>query len=189
MAQHNEVEFEKELCDYLATRGWLSSTNDVGYDKARALFPEDIFGWLEGTQADELAKAVKPNDSAALQAKAREQLLDRLVKVLDLPLSSQGGTLRALRKGFQSGSASLKMAQFRPADNLNPTTLALYGEVRLRVMRQVHYSKSNKNSIDLVFFVNGLPVATAELKTDFTQSIQHAIRQYQETADPPVRRC
>ncbi len=92
--------------------------------------------------------------------------------------------MRVLRKGFQSGSASLKMAQFRPADNLNSMTLELYGKVRLRVMRQVHYSKSNKNSIDLVFFVNGLPVATAELKTDFTQSIQHAIRQYQEDRRP-----
>ncbi len=184
MAQHNEVEFENELCEHLAANGWLYSASDVGYDKARALFPDDVFGWLQDTQDGELAKAIKPTDSPVLQAKAREQLLDRLVKVLDLPLSSQGGTLRVLRKGFQSGSASLKMAQFRPADNLNPVTLELYGKVRLRVMRQVHYSKSNKNSIDLVFFVNGLPVATAELKTDFTQSIQHAIRQYQEDRRP-----
>ncbi len=87
MAQHNEVEFEKELCDHLAAHGWLYSVNDVGYDKGRALFPEDIFGWLEDTQADELAKAVKPTDSPALQAKAREQLLDRLVKVLVVCLS------------------------------------------------------------------------------------------------------
>jgi len=184
MAQHNEVEFEKELCQHLASNGWLYSPTDAGYDKVRALFPDDVFGWLEDTQPKELAKTVKPTDSPALQAKARDQLLDRLVKVLDLPLSSQGGTLRALRKGFQHGSASLKMAQFRPADNLNPVTLGMYGKVRLRVMRQVHYSKSNKNSIDLVFFVNGLPVATAELKTDFTQSIQHAIRQYQEDRRP-----
>jgi len=109
---------------------------------------------------------IKPTDSPVLQAKAREQLLDRLVKVLDTPLAAQGGTLRVLRKGFQHGSASLKMCQFRPADNLNPTTLKLYGRVRLRVMRQVHYSKSSNKSIDLVFFVNGIPVATAELKTD-----------------------
>src|SRR5664279_3662246 len=166
MAQHNEVEFEKELCQYLAANGWLYSPTDTGYDKTRALFPDDVFGWLEETQPKELAKAVKPTDSPVLQAKAREQLLDRLVKVLDTSMSAQGGTLRVLRKGFQHGAASLKMCQFRPADNLNPITLQLYGRVRLRVMRQVHYSKSSRNSIDLVFFVNGIPVATAELKTD-----------------------
>ena len=184
MAQHNEVEFEKELCEYLAANGWLYSPTDAGYDKLRGLYPDDVFGWLVGTQPNELAKAVKPDDAPALQAKAQEQLLDRLAKVLDTPLTAQGGTLRVLRKGFQLGSASLTMCQFRPADNLNPTTLEMYGQVRLRVMRQVHYSRANKNSIDLVFFVNGIPVATAELKTDFTQSVQHAIQQYQQDRRP-----
>ena len=78
MAQHNEVEFEKELCQYLADHGWSYSPTDAGYDKARALFPDDVFGWLEETQPKELAKTVKPTDSPVLQAKAREQLLDRL---------------------------------------------------------------------------------------------------------------
>ena len=70
MAQHNEVEFEKELCAHLTANGWVYSPTDAGYDKARALFPEDVFGWLEDTQADELAKAVKAADSPALQTKA-----------------------------------------------------------------------------------------------------------------------
>lgn len=46
MAQHNEVEFERELCEHLATNGWLDSPNDDGYDRQRALFPDDVFAWL-----------------------------------------------------------------------------------------------------------------------------------------------
>ena len=65
MAQEHESAFERELCEYLAAHGWLYSTNDDGYDKDRALFPEDVFGWLEDTQPDELAKVIKPGASAA----------------------------------------------------------------------------------------------------------------------------
>ena len=76
------------------------------------------------------------------------------------------------------------MAQFQPADLLNPTTLADYGKMRLRVMRQVFYSTKNTNSIDLVLFVNGLPVATLELKTDFTQNVEDAKEQYRSDRAP-----
>ena len=51
-------------------------------------------------------------------------------------------------------------------------------------MRQVHYSTQNSNSIDLVFFVNGIPVATAELKTDFTLNITDAVLQYKHHRHP-----
>ena len=72
----------------------------------------------------------------------------------------------------------LKLAEFKPALAINPDILARYEANRLRVVRQVRYSQHNENSIDLVLFLNGLPVATAELKTDFTQSIDDAIDQY-----------
>jgi type I restriction enzyme R subunit len=72
----------------------------------------------------------------------------------------------------------LKLAEFKPALAINPDILARYQANRLRVVRQVRYSLHNENSIDLVLFLNGLPVATAELKTDFTQSITDAIDQY-----------
>ena len=56
--------------------------------------------------------------------------------------------------------------------------------MRVRVMRQVHFSTADQRSIDLVFFVNGLPVATVELKTDFTQSLDEAISQYRKDRHP-----
>jgi type I restriction enzyme R subunit len=72
----------------------------------------------------------------------------------------------------------LKLAEFKPALAINPDILARYEKNRLRVVRQVRYSLHNENSIDLVLFLNGVPVATVELKTDFTQSITDAVDQY-----------
>ena len=60
MAQHNEIEFERELAEYLADHDWLYSSNDAGYDRERALFPEDVFAWLVATQPEQLEKVVKP---------------------------------------------------------------------------------------------------------------------------------
>ena len=59
-----------------------------------------------------------------------------------------------------------------------------YQANRLRIVRQVRYSLQNENCIDLVLFLNGLPVATAEAKTDFTQSIDDAMDQYRFDRNP-----
>lgn len=184
MGKQNEYWFEDELCTHLAANGWLYSRDDTGYDRDLALFPDDVFGWLDDTQGDALALKVKPSDPPALQEKAKQQLLGRLAQVLDKPFTQGGGMLGVLRRGFKDVSTQFDMCQFKPAQNLNPETLERYGKVRLRVMRQVHFSPSNQQSLDLVFFVNGLPVATMEVKTDFTQSVQDAILQYQNTRQP-----
>ncbi|GAA1439434.1 DEAD/DEAH box helicase family protein [Mycobacterium cookii] len=182
MAQHNEHPFESELCEHLADNGWLYSTNSTGYDKERALFPEDVFGWLEDVYPDEFAKVVKVGTTQ--EASQRAALLDRIVKVLDTPLDSAGGTLYVLRKEIKHLSAKFRMCEFKPETTLNKATVARYDRVRVRVMRQVYYSTANKRSVDLVLFINGLPVATCELKTDFTQSVQEAIKQYKTTRLP-----
>ena len=119
MAIHNEIEFEKELCDHLAAHGWLYSENDTGYDKTRALFPEDVLGWLTDTQPAELAKVGN-----------RDQLLDRIAKQLDAPLESGGGTLNMLRGTVKHVSSRFSMCQFRPNTSLNETTEGNYGGPR-----------------------------------------------------------
>lgn len=182
MAQHNEIEFERELAEYLAAHGWLYSPNDDGYDRERALFPEDILGWLADTQSEQLAKVVKPG--AGDIAKQQVQLLDRIVKVLDTPMDNGGGTLNLLRKGFSHLAAKFQMCVFKPESTLNEKRNADYAAVRVRVMRQVHFSTADQRSVDLVFFVNGLPVATAELKTYFTQTVADAITQYKTSRLP-----
>jgi type I restriction enzyme R subunit len=178
MTDHSEVVFEGEICAHLESQGWLYAKNDAGYDRERALFPEDLFAWLEETQPKAYEKALK---AAGSQAK----FLDVLTIALDKPLEHGGGTLNILRNGVQYiGGGRLKRAQFRPETSLNATTVEQYEAMRVRVMRQVHFSTADQRSIDLVFFVNGLPVGTVELKTDFTQSLDEAINQYKKDRSP-----
>src|ERR1017187_1733787 len=165
---HQEVVFENELCEYMTAHGWLYSPNDAGYDRERALFPGDLFAWMKATQPAECAK-----HEASSKGHAESSLLDRLLKLME-----EHGSLWVLRNTVKAVAAKFDLCQFKPSHGLNPETLAKYESNRLRVMRQGHYSTSNQNSIDLVFFVNGIPVATAELKTDFTQSVEDAKNQY-----------
>lgn len=176
--QHHESAFEVEICQYLEAHGWLYSPTDAGYDRELALFPEDVFGWLSDTQPDQLAKRIKSDLTSEALAKAQRGVLNTLVKALGADPKVNGGTLSVLRRGFKDLNAQFSMCQFRPNTTLNETTQKRYDAVRLRVMRQVHYSMQNANSIDLVFFINGIPVATAELKTDFVQNVTDAVLQY-----------
>jgi len=178
-----ESEFERELCEHLKANGWLYSPDDTGYDRPRALFPEDLFTWLEETQPDELAKKIKPSMSDQAKAKAKDQILTRLATLLDKG-QPVGGSLQLLRNGFKDTPATFTLMQKRPETSVNPTVTKRYAANRLRVMRQVHYSTKNNKSIDLVLFVNGIPVATLELKTDHKQNIGDAKHQLMTDRDP-----
>ena len=177
MSLHKEISFENEICQHLASHGWLYAEGDAaGYDRTRALFPADVLAWVQGTQPQAWETLTKNHG-----AKADETLMARLRDQLD-----QRGTLDVLRHGIEllGLRAPLKLAEFKPALAINPDILARYAANRLRVVRQVRYSLHNENSIDLVLFLNGLPVATVELKTDFTQSIGDAIDQYRFDRNP-----
>jgi type I restriction enzyme R subunit len=182
--QHHESSLEAGICEHLAVHGWLYSSTGAGYDRELALFPEDVIGWLADTQADQLTKRIKPELTGEALEKARHGVLTTLVKALGADPKANGGTLSVLRRGFKDLNAQFQMCQFRPNTSLNETTAKRYDAVRLRVIRQVHYSTQNGKSIDLVFFVNGIPVATAELKTDFTQNITDAVLQYKNDRLP-----
>lgn len=172
MSLHKEISFESEICQHLAAHGWRYAEGDAvsGYDRARALFPADVVEWVRETQPKAWAVLTKNHGAAA-----GETLLARVRDQLD-----QRGTLEVLRQGidFPGLKESLKLAEFKPALAMNPDILARYAANRVRVVRQVRYSQHHENSIDLVLFLNGIPVATAELKTDFTQKIGDAIDQY-----------
>ncbi|OBG87865.1 restriction endonuclease subunit R [Mycobacterium sp. E802] len=179
--QHHESAFEAEICHYLSEHGWLYSPTDEGYDQELALFTDDVFDWLAATQPEQLEKRIKPELTGDALKKARFGVLAALVKQLGTDPKANGGTLSVLRRGFKDLNAQFAMCQFRPNTTLNETTQKRYDAVRLRVMRQVHYSTQNANSIDLVFFVNGIPVATAELKTDLSiQNVTDAVLQYKQ---------
>ncbi len=171
MNLHLENKFETEICEHLGSHGWLYAKDDAAdYDRARALFPADVLAWVHETQPAAWETLTKNHGPRAV-----ETLLARLRDQLD-----QRGTLDVLRHGVEllGLRQPVKLAEFKPAMGLNPEILARYAANRLRVVRQVRYSLHNENCIDLVLFLNGVPVATAELKTDFTQSVTDAIDQY-----------
>ncbi|WP_406697390.1 type I restriction endonuclease [Singulisphaera sp. Ch08] len=171
MGLHTEIQLETEICEHLAANGWHYAAGDAAkYDRARALFPEDVLDWVRATQP-KAADAINKNHGSH----AAETLLTRLRDQID-----QRGTLDVLRHGIEMLGLreKLALAQFKPALAINPDILARYAANRLRVVRQVRYSLHNENCIDLVLFLNGLPVATIELKTDFTQTVGDAIDQY-----------
>lgn len=171
---HKEIHFESDIVAHLTANGWLEG-DPAKYDRELALYPEDVVGWIQGTQPKVWEKLKAANNGST-----EKTLLARLVKVLDTE-----GSLAVLRQGFKDvGSGKIEMCQFKPAQSINPEILERYSKVRCRVVRQVRYSLSNENSIDLVFFINGIPVATAELKTDFTQSIDDAKNQYRFDRNP-----
>jgi type I restriction enzyme R subunit len=177
MSLHKEINFETEICQHIAANGWLYAEGDAAnYDRALALYPADVLAWVQATQPQAWEILVKNHGD-----KAGETLLARLRDQLD-----QRGTLDVLRHGIEllGLKQPLPVAQFKPALAINPDILARYAANRLRVVRQVKYSLHNENCIDLVLFLNGIPVATVELKTDFTQSIGDAVDQYRYDRNP-----
>jgi type I restriction enzyme R subunit len=177
MSLHKEISFESEVCDCLAGHGWLYVEGDAArYDRARALFSPDLAAWIASTQPAAWESLSKSHGAAA-----ETMVCDRVRHQLD-----SFGTLHVLRHGVEMVGLKqpLAMAQFKPALAMNDDLMARYAANRLRVVRQVRYSTGNENAIDLVLFLNGIPVATVELKTDFTQSVQDAIDQYRFDRHP-----
>ena len=168
---HREIHFETDICTHLGAHGWLYVEGDATqYDRGRALFPPDLLAWVQTTQPQAWESLTRNHGQAA-----ETLLLDRVRKQLD-----DRGTLDVLRHGVELVGLRqpLKLAQFKPALAMNPDLQARYTANSLRVIRQVRYSLHNENCLDLVLFLNGIPVATVELKSDFTQSVQDAVDQY-----------
>ncbi len=171
MSIHKEIRFEDEICFHLAEHGWLYDPSSAAlYDRKRALFAPDLVAWVQETQPKVWESLSRSHGSAAESA-----LLDRVRKQID-----DRGTLDVIRHGVEmiGVRGTISLAQFKPAMGMNPDIIAAYKANRLRVVRQLRYSMANENCFDLALFLNGIPVATAELKTNFTQSITDAIDQY-----------
>lgn len=181
MSIHHERRFEDDVCAHLGAQGWLYAEGDAArYDHLRALFPHDVEAWVRETQPQAWQALEKSHGSGA-----RDALLTQIRKQLDTR-----GTLEVLRQGIDVMGlrTRLQMAQFRPASEANPEIVRRYGANRLRVVRQVRHSVANRDeALDLVLFLNGIPVATAELKTDFTQNVEDAKLQYRVDRPPRVK--
>lgn len=176
---HLECEFERYVSSKLEslskTDGWRISFNDDGFDPNTALYMPDFIEYFEATDPDKLLKMKK-----TLSSNWETNLRLALVKSLE-----NEGTVITLRDGFQmAGYQTITCSGHYPEDPRLVKQKKFYEKNILRVMHQVHYQTAGNKSLDLVFFVNGIPVATAEIKTEFTQTVQDAIKEYQDERRP-----
>lgn len=191
-----EVDLQNDIIAQMAEKGWIVGKGD-GYDRERALYPQDTLQFVQTTQPQEWEKFTRiyPNDT-------ERHFLDALVAQLKKADSNatdiqsrSWGTLGVLRHGLKIRNARFSLCQFKPEHNLNPETLARYSQNICRIVPELVYSpyastaaesepKAKRWRIDLVLFINGLPVATLELKSEFKQTVQSAVLQYKKTRLP-----
>ncbi len=160
-----------------------SLTNGGGYVQGKAAdFSRELA--FDKSAVLRFVKATQPEAWEKLSSIHGEVVEGKFIQRLHKELGNRG-MLDVLRHGIVDYGVRFKLAYFKPASGLNPETLALYDKNILTVTRQVRYSLKNNNAIDLLLSLNGLPVATVELKNQFTgQSAAHAKRQYAADRDP-----
>ena len=204
-AQILEYEFESNICSELGERGWLyqddGDTDAAGWDEGLALVPGDVLHWLATQYPDEYEKAIPTDLTGRPRDAAERALLTHLTKELSKTSridtttgKTVGGLLGVLRTGFTYAQVGRPVAKFGPMIIFPPARPELIDvseasdAVRLRVMRQVRFDITTNETIDVVLSANGIPVTTMELKTDNTQSVNHAIGQYKNDRKPGPKR-
>lgn len=174
MTQTHEAAFETVIESHLLESGYVKVGRE-GFDRARAIFPAVVLGFIRETQDKEWRKL-----EALHGEKTGEQILTDLCKWMDA-----NGSLATLRHGFKCYGRTLRVAFFKAAHALNPELEAHYKANRLGLTRQLHFSPRSEKSVDVTLSLNGIPVATLELKNPLTgQTIDDARRQYMRDRDP-----
>jgi type I restriction enzyme R subunit len=201
----NELTFQNDMIRQLLANGWLLGKPE-NYNRELALYSEDLLGFVQETQDAQWQKFCKlyPNNP---EQKFLERVASQLNKA-DPNAANRAmrtfGTLGVLRHELHDRGTRFRLCQFKPEHDLNPDTLARYEKNRLRVVPELVYSpwateayeaetgvRAKKWRIDLVLFVNGLPVVTLELKSEFKQDVERAIKQYKTTRfaiDPATKK-
>lgn len=171
-----EIGFEEFIeQELVAKHGYRIRSPREHYSKQLAMDTELTLEFVRATQPEEWEKI-----EGQYGADASERFLARV----DEEITSQG-LLHVLRNGVKDRGVTIKLAHFEPQTGMNPKAREEFDANILSVVRQLKYSDQNENSIDMVLFLNGLPLFTAELKNQFTgQNVLNAVRQYQTDRDP-----
>ncbi len=172
---YQEIDFENEIEHALISSGGYEKDYPDAYDSETALFPADVIAFVQKTQPKIWERLIKLD-----AAKASVMLLESLVKELAVK-----GSLAVLREGFKCVGKTVRLAYFAPNTDLDPASAERYNDNRLTIVRQVH-AKSGAIP-DVVLAVNGLPVATVELKNPMSATawnVEDAIEQYRNDRAP-----
>jgi type I restriction enzyme R subunit len=179
---HKETAFEQHFVSELVESQSYIERTDANYNPELALDTELLINFIKQTQSDTWSLMAHKFGAKVEEMFCKE--LDKKLKGSDI--------ITVLREGIQfTWGASIKLCYFKPASNVNPNLEKLYNANVLSAIRQVYYSVKNKgekgknNSIDVVLFINGIPLVTLELKNSLTgQTIQDAIKQYKYDRRP-----
>ncbi|ADJ27127.1 type I restriction endonuclease subunit R [Nitrosococcus watsonii] len=163
---------QQVMIDHLLSHGWQEGKAEL-YDPALALYPEDLIGFVQECHPQLLLEPTQGAPDQAIQL-----LLRRAAAEMDLR-----GALEVLRHGFREQENDISLCQFHPYQEFHPGTLARYKKNRLRVVPNLSYSPYTHEDyipyLDLVFFVNGVPVATLKATSESQPSLSAIIHQYQ----------
>ncbi len=170
-----EKNFEEDIERYLLEEGGYTEGSQKNYDKDRAIDMSTLISFIEKTQPKEWKRYVaKYGDNSARQ----------LYKVFQDDVVSYG-LISVLRKGVTDFGIPIKFCYFAPASELNESLVEKYKANILTVTRQFSYTTRNRNTIDMVLSLNGIPVVAIELKNQFTsQNVEHSRKQWIEDRDP-----
>ena len=173
MAVTHESAFESNIEAHLLSNGW-AKVAPTGYDRKVGLFGEEVIAFVQESQPKAWEQLVARHGGEGI---AREKFL----KVVETALNHRG-TISVLRSPVKDSGVSVRLCYFKPASGLNEEQGKRYAANRLAGVRQLHHSESKPgDSLDLTLVVNGIPVATAELKNPLThQSVEDAMKQYRE---------
>lgn len=171
---HIEATFEEAIVTHLTENGWIQGDSSA-FSRDLAMDKQAVLSFIQSSQPREWEKL-----NFYYKEDTESKFFQRLFKELDIR-----GMLDVLRHGITDSGVKFKLAYFKPDSKLNPETIEQYSQNKLYVTRQVYFSTKNKKSIDLLLALNGLPVATIELKNHFTgQTVNEAIEQYKTSRDP-----
>ena len=160
-----EIHFEDHIVKYLTTdeNGGVKEYNQVHaseYDKENCIIPTEIISFIKTSQ---------PKAYEAIRKDLGEATDAKIVYYISKSLKTNK-TLKTLRSRLKVSGQRLDLVYWQPANDKTLEHGEGYGKNRLSIIRQLAYSKKNNNEIDLGFFINGIPVATAELKNALTSS-------------------
>lgn len=173
-----EIHLEEHIVNYLVEHGGFHEVSPTAYDKDLCLIPSEVIAFLQETQSNNYL-SLKEDQYGD---KVDEKIVANIAKTYK---DHKDKTLDLLRNKVKDRGVQFDMVYFQPANNKSADHQQWYKQNRLAVVRQLKYSKKNENSIDLVLFVNGIPVVTLELKNELTgQNHHNAIKQYIQDREP-----
>lgn len=182
----SEKGLEAHITQHLCLVNGFEERHFEQYNRTDCVDEEILFKFLTDTQPQEIKK---------LQSTHKDNFKQRIKYLINRKIQDEtvvnekclGGLVNLLRSGITEGNTGIKLKLFydNPASSINTKDAELYRKNIFSVTRQVHYSNKNENSLDIVIFINGLPILTFELKNELTkQNVKDAIKQYKTTRNP-----